>query len=69
MVVKLQRQRGKKDRMLGASEFQDGGFAQLGASTTQSGHLHRYAHLRRAREELRELLGAIWFVLADLDLG
>jgi len=69
MVIKLQRKPGKKNCVLAAGEFQDGGLAQLGASAAKSGNLYGYAHFDHARKKSRELLGAIWFVLADRDLS
>jgi hypothetical protein len=68
MVVKLQRQSGEKNGVLGAAELQDGGLAQLGAAATKSGNLYRYAHFAHARKKARELFGTIWFVLANRDL-
>jgi len=64
-VFKLQRQCGKKNRMLRAAKFQNGGLSKLGPSAAEGGNLHGDANGNGTRKKARELRRAIQFALAD----
>jgi hypothetical protein len=63
MILELEGQIAKKNRVFRAAELQNGGFAQLGSAPAESDYLHGYANGRGAWKETRQLPGAIQFRL------